>query len=745
MKIAIIVGTRPEVIKMAPVIRECLKRSVEFFIIHSNQHYSKSMDSIFFKEMELPPPKYNLNVGSGTHSNQTGNILIKIGPVLEQEMPDIVLVQGDTNTVLASALSAKKLGIKVAHIEAGLRCYDRSMPEETNRIATDHIADYLFAVTNIQKNILEGEGVSQDKVFVVGNTVVDSVQQYAEKAKAESHVLSQLGLYKNEYCLFTAHRASNVDSLGAIQETLNLVKAMPMTVVWPIHPRAKAKIQSLGLNLPENVVSTEPLGYLDFLSLQQNSSVVVTDSGGVQEEACILGVPCITIRDNTERPETLDVGSNILVGRDLDKLTVAMQAIKKSKAKWRNPFGDGRSAQKILNILCDAVTTKSIKESVSVIGMGYMGLPTALLFAHSGCRVQGFDIDEGRVKSLSRGQCFFDEPGISELLKEEINSKRFSVSTVLKPANVFIIAVPTPHKNQKCDLSYVEKACQSVATKAKDGNLVIIESTVRPGACENVVKPIFERVGINVNIAYCPERAIPGSTLNELRGNSRVIGVSSPEVGAKVKSLYKNFVTGEIFLTNLATAEATKLMENTFRDVNIALANEFSLLSDELGFNLKEAIRFANHHPRVNILQPGPGVGGHCIPIDPWFLVENSKVASLIPTARKVNDKMPEVTVKRFYKKMGISAPSKIAVLGLAYKKNVDDWRSSPSLEIIRILKKDGHQVLVHDPHVKDWPEAFERDLNVIDKSVDFHIVATNHDTYKRQTLSKPVFNTNLI
>ncbi len=242
MKIGIIVGTRPEVIKMAPVIRQCQERSIPFFIIHSNQHYSEQMDAIFFSELELPTPNYNLDVGSGQHGNQTGNILIKMEPILLDEEPDLILVQGDTNTVLAGALAATKLNIPVGHIEAGLRSYDRMMPEETNRILTDHMSEFLFAVGPQQENILISEGIATEKIFTVGNTVSDSLFQHLEISSARSSILRDLSLREKDYFLVTAHRASNVDIEAHLKQLLDLLNEMSEVfdkeVIWPIHPRA---------------------------------------------------------------------------------------------------------------------------------------------------------------------------------------------------------------------------------------------------------------------------------------------------------------------------------------------------------------------------------------------------------------------------------------------------------------------------------------------------------------------------
>lgn len=744
MKICIVVGTRPEVIKVAPIIKELEARKIHYFLVHSNQHYSEMMDKVFFDELSLPSPKYNLHVGSGTHSNQTGNILIKIEPILENENPDLLLVQGDTNTVMAAALSAHKLGIKVGHVEAGLRSYDRTMPEESNRVMTDHISDYLFAVSDVQKNILLHEGISGSKIHVVGNTIVDSVDQNIEIAQKKSNVLASLGLTEKGYCLFTAHRAANVDKLEDLKVILELIKSIPTKVVWPIHPRTRKKVDEFHLTLPTNLKPIEPVGYLDFLFLQKNAEKIVTDSGGVQEEACILGVPCITIRDNTERPESVQVGANTLVGRNQEKL---IQAYKKSYPVWTNPFGKGNTAKLILDVITGVSQNVVIrKEKISVVGLGYMGLPTAMLLSNAGYSVTGIDVNTEKIASLMNGHCYLDEPGIPELFHLAFKKGTFSLSTSVQPADVYIIAVPTPHTDRKCDLNYVLKAVEDVAHVIKDGDMVIIESTIKPNTCNGYVKPILERKAKNIQIVHCPERAIPGNTVHELVYNDRIIGTDQLEAAQRAQDIYRSFVKGSIFTTNLITAESVKLMENTFRDVNIALANEFSMIADELNFDVWRAIEFANKHPRVNILQPGPGVGGHCIAIDPWFLVEDVKESSLISAARTINDNMPLIVIERMYRKMKSKGPFKVAVLGVAYKKNVDDARETPALKIVQALKKDHHKVMIHDPFVRKWHYPLETNLSKVIESADVVILVTDHDEYKDLKINKALVDTrNLI
>ena len=355
MKISIILGTRPEIIKMSPVIRECEKRKINYFILHTGQHYSYNMDKIFFKELELPGAKYNLNVGSGTHAEKTGKMLIGIEKVLLMEKPDVVLVQGDTDTVLAGALAASKLNIKIGHIEAGLRSYDKNMPEEINRVLTDHISDYLFAPTEKAKDNLLREGIDLDKIFVTGNTIVDGIYQNLEIAKLKSKILNELDLKEREYFLVTTHRKENVDNknrLEGILKGLELIsKEYDFDIVFPIHPRTSKRIKEFGLKVNDSIKVIEPLGYLDFLKLEAGARLILTDSGGIQEESCILRVPCVTLRDNTERPETLEVGSNVLVGTIPERILNGVKLMLERKNNWINPFGDGKAAKRIIKIL----------------------------------------------------------------------------------------------------------------------------------------------------------------------------------------------------------------------------------------------------------------------------------------------------------------------------------------------------------------------------------------------------------
>jgi len=357
MKISIILGTRPEIIKMAPIIKEGKILKKEFFILHTGQHYSYNLDRAFFEELELPKPKYNLGVGSGTHGEQTGKMIISIEKILKKENPDIVLVEGDTNTVLAGALAASKLYIKVGHVEAGLRSYDKRMPEEINRVLVDHCSDFLFAPTEKAKEILLNEGINMKKIFVTGNTIVDAVYQNLEIINKKANILNKLDLKKNNYFLVTAHRQENVDVKNRLEGILGglklIYKKFNLPIIYPIHPRTKNRIKEFNLKIPKGIKLIEPLKYLEFLQLEANAKLVLTDSGGVQEETCILKIPCVTLRDNTERPETLEVGSNILAGTIPKKIVECVELMINKKKTWKNPFGDGKAGKKILEILSE--------------------------------------------------------------------------------------------------------------------------------------------------------------------------------------------------------------------------------------------------------------------------------------------------------------------------------------------------------------------------------------------------------
>ena len=356
MKVSVILGTRPEIIKLSPVILELERSGLEYFILHSGQHYSYNMDRVFFEQLGLPEARYNLDVNSGSHGLQTGRMLIGIEKVLKKESPDVVIVQGDTNTTLAGALSAVKLQIPTGHVEAGLRSYDRSMPEEINRRLVDHCSDILFAPTEKARQILLGEGISEDQIYVTGNTIVDALYRNLELAESRKEIMDRLGLKERRFLLVTVHRQENVDNkkrFSGILRGLALVyERFGYPIIYPVHPRAAKRMREFNLK-PEGLMLIDPLDYLDFLLLEKNARLILTDSGGVQEEACILQVPCVTLRYNTERPETLEVKSNILAGADPESIVEKAEIMLERKRNWPNPFGDGKAGERIVKILIE--------------------------------------------------------------------------------------------------------------------------------------------------------------------------------------------------------------------------------------------------------------------------------------------------------------------------------------------------------------------------------------------------------
>ncbi|MCE5337837.1 MAG: nucleotide sugar dehydrogenase [Methanomicrobiaceae archaeon] len=370
---------------------------------------------------------------------------------------------------------------------------------------------------------------------------------------------------------------------------------------------------------------------------------------------------------------------------------------------------------------------------ICVLGLGYIGLPTALLFAAHGADVVGIDVKQSVVDCLNHGNLPFREPGIEDLYREA--KERFVARTEPEAADVFLIAVPTPldPATKVSDLSYVKKAAGSIAPHLSEGDLVILESTVPPGTSERVVIPRLEKSGVAVGdflYAHCPERAIPGRTLQEMTENSRIIGGYDRESTDRATSIYQTFVRGQIYQTDTRTAEFVKLMENTCRDVNIALANEFAQLAEECGINVWEAITLANKHPRVSILNPGPGVGGHCIAIDPWFLTENSTRCRMVSTAREVNDSMPNYVLHIARNLLAGARDPAISIFGVAYKGNIGDIRESPAFKFIQLAENEGYSVRCHDPYVEKFPYPLV-DMADAATGSDCIVVLTDHDCFR--------------
>lgn len=378
-------------------------------------------------------------------------------------------------------------------------------------------------------------------------------------------------------------------------------------------------------------------------------------------------------------------------------------------------------------------------KKLCVVGLGYIGLPTAVMFANHGLKVHGVDINEKAVSLIREKKLHIEENGLQERLNTAVDSGNFSVSTKPEEADVFIIAVPSPINDDKtANLEYVREATKSIVPFVKKGNLVILESTVPPRTVEDIMIPVLQEtnleMGTDLYISHSPERVIPGRVFEELVNNDRIVGGINEESSRLTEELYKTFVKGNIHITDATTAELVKVIENTYRDVNIAFANELAKISDKIGVNVWEAIKLANYHPRVNIHLPGPGVGGHCIAVDPWFLVETQpETAQIIHLSRKTNDSMPEYTalkVKSILDKKQISH-GRVAVLGLAFKANIDDMRESPSLEVLHHLKELGLDYSAYDPHIKENKIAGQtQSLEEAIDHADVILVLTNHDEF---------------
>ncbi|MEZ4484834.1 MAG: UDP-N-acetylglucosamine 2-epimerase (non-hydrolyzing) [Syntrophotaleaceae bacterium] len=363
MKLLNIVGARPNFMKMAPII-EAMNRypeQIEHLLVHTGQHYDEKMSKAFFDDLGMPKPDINLEVGSGSHAEQTARIMVEFEKVCLREQPDLVIVVGDVNSTMACTITAKKLGIKVAHVEAGLRSRDMAMPEEINRLCTDVLCDYLFTTDYMADENLRAEGVAKEKIFFVGNVMIDTLLKHRAMA-SRLDIASRLGVESGRYATLTMHRPSNVDDKATLQGILEALREISaeLPIIFPIHPRTRKMAEQFGLShyfnqgdKVQGIWLTEPLGYLDFLHLNMNARMVLTDSGGLQEETTVLGVPCITMRHNTERPITCEIGSNVLVGNDGAKILAAARKVLDGDApqgqvpeKW-----DGHAAERIVEIL----------------------------------------------------------------------------------------------------------------------------------------------------------------------------------------------------------------------------------------------------------------------------------------------------------------------------------------------------------------------------------------------------------
>ncbi|GGG95853.1 nucleotide sugar dehydrogenase [Staphylococcus pragensis] len=374
---------------------------------------------------------------------------------------------------------------------------------------------------------------------------------------------------------------------------------------------------------------------------------------------------------------------------------------------------------------------------LTVVGLGYIGLPTSIMFAKHGVDVLGVDINQKTIDSLQNGRVNIEEPGLQEVFEEVLDKGKLKISTKPAEADAFIISVPTPNNDdeyESCDISIVLSAVNSILPSLKKGDTIIVESTIAPRTMDDHVKPLIEKegftIGEDVYLVHCPERVLPGKILEELVYNNRIIGGVTQNCVEAGKRVYSTFVKGEMIETNARTAEMSKLMENTYRDLNISLANELTKISNNLGINVLDVIEMANKHPRVNIHSPGPGVGGHCLAVDPYFIIaKDPENSPLIQTGRKINRSMPKYVVENVKRILSEINNPKVTVFGLTYKGDVDDIRESPAFDIYKLLQEENLEVTAYDPHVE--LDFVEKDIKKATKDSSLVLILTDHSEFK--------------
>ncbi|MDR3551146.1 MAG: UDP-N-acetyl-D-mannosamine dehydrogenase [Candidatus Babeliales bacterium] len=749
--IILIVGTRPEGIKMIPLYFALKNAGINTLLCSTMQH-----DELLSEVFDVFGVKPDFDLGIMRLGQDlfylTQSILQKTKELFSAQKPSLVIVQGDTTSTMAAAMSAFYMHIPVAHVEAGLRTDDiySPFPEEMNRRFVSTIASYHFAPTSLAVQNLLAQGVDASTVLLTGNTAVDALRIVKDKIdhdqviikqdlKNQIHDAKQAG---KKIIVLTAHRRESFD--GGLLEIMMSVKQFLLDnpgviCFYPFHPNPQviSAINQSGLSQLKNIYLSEPITYTNMVYLLSHADVVLTDSGGIQEEAISLAKPCLVLRKKTERMEGVLAGLAHIVGTDSTKIISTLNEQLKKTVVMRDTcvYGDGYAAQKIVTILTSSMNALDYRESIDtantvtihqhyqkkectmkkicMIGLGYIGLPTAIVAAENSFDVMGFDVDSDRVKKINAGDPVIHEPEVFEKLQLALGSGNFKASTTLCAADFFVIAVPTPFKDNKlADLSHVYDAGQQVARVLKKGNVVILESTIPVGTTAAFAKFLEEKThmkaGTDFYVAHCPERVLPGKIFQELIQNDRIIGGINQESVEQAKEMYKAFVKGHLYLTDATTAEMVKLVENSSRDVQIAFANQVASMAYSVGLNPYEVIELSNKHPRVNILNPGCGVGGHCIAVDPWFLVESFPHHSqLLKAARIVNDSKPLQVINCVqsavaeWQKNNEEKRAKVAVFGLTYKPDVDDLRESPALLIAKQLRGYKHiDLLVCEPHV---------------------------------------------
>lgn len=758
--IILIIGTRPEAIKLIPVYFEFKRHGYPVKICATFQHTNLLQD--VFDLFEIKPDfRFDIMRPDQDLFYLTQAVLENCKQLFNSQKPQLVIVQGDTTSAMAAALAAFYCKIPVAHIEAGLRTNNiwAPFPEELNRQFISLIATYNFAPTNTAVNNLKQAGVNPKTIYQVGNTVVDALNLVLNKIETGELAISAktqelVNIIKNhKIILLTMHRRESfgvnmVQSLTAIREFAN--EHPEICFVFPVHPNPQVQqaIDLADLKTCSNIFLIESLTYHELIYVLKQAHVVVTDSGGISEEAASLSKPVILLRNETDRPEAVQANLAWLAGYDKAKIKkYLLQALSlPGVAHCTKIYGDGQSAAKIVKILKQEVSMTK----VAVVGLGYIGLPTAIILAEAGMQVHGYDIDGVRVAKIFQGIAVIEEHELGVRLAQALNNQNFYVDTKLAPADYYIIAVPTPvTPDHKADLSYIWDAVQAVASVLLAGSCVIIESTVPVGTTNQIAEYLAQRTGFvlgeDLFVAFVPERVIPGKIFYELIHNDRLIGGVEAKSSQIATKFYAQFVKGAISQTDASTAEMVKLVENSSRDVQIAFANQVASMAETAGLDPLKVIAFANKHPRVQILNPGCGVGGHCIAVDPWFLIESfPEQSKLLQAARLVNDSKPFEVLADIAKKVQALQTTtgkgkiKLCVLGVTYKPDVDDLRNSPALFIAQELQKwPNIELFVVDPYVdhellKTYFKNVSANLDNLPTICDMTVALVAHSKFKQ-------------
>lgn len=724
--IILIIGTRPEGIKLMPVYFALKEQGLPVKICATFQH-TNLLQEVFDLFGTQPDFSFDVMQKNQDLFHITQAVLEESKKLFNEHKPQLVVVQGDTTSGMAASLAAFYLKLSVVHIEAGLRTgnIQAPFPEELNRQFISLIAKYNFAPTQISANNLRRAGVSDSAIYQVGNTVVDALYLILNKIdsgelQVREHIKNIIHFAQDKkLILLTMHRREMfgekmIRALSAIKQFA--MHNQDVYFIFPIHPNPNVgqAVEHVGLGECKNIFLVDSLPYHELIYVLDNVQCVATDSGGIQEEAASLGKPVVVLRNETDRPESVQAGIASLAGCDVVKIHLYLQAALQQEAVPTRLYGDGNAAKKIATILKQETTMVK----VAVVGLGYVGLPTAIVLAEAGFDVLGYDIDVEKIAKIKRGEAVIEEFELGERLAGVLSKDNFEVSVSLGQADYFIITVPTPiGDDKKSDLSYVWSAVRSIATKITTGSCVIVESTVPVGTTKKVAQLLEKQTGLVAGkdffVAFSPERVMPGKTFSELVHNDRLVGGINSESSACAKKMYERFVKSEISTTSTEVAEMVKLVENSSRDVQIAFANQVASMAESAGMSAQEVITLANKHPRVSILNPGCGVGGHCIAVDPWFLIESFPgQTKLLQAARNVNDAKPQEVLDIIKQKvfgiqqaMGVDKV-RVCVLGVTYKPDVDDLRNSPAFYIAQELQR--------------WAEI---DLEIVDPYVDATIL----------------------